>query len=74
MSGNTDKITQYLTDKSHLILFKREELIGAKTIADYFSKWISTAKDENLQVKVSVEWNLNQCRPLFMYPQKDTIR
>ena len=70
VSGNIDIISQYLTEKSHLILFKREEMIGIKAITEYFRKWITSAKDKGLQVRVSVEWNVNQCRPVVYVSPK----
>lgn len=70
ISGNTEQISQYLTDESHLILFKREKIIGVKAIVEYFHKWTSSTKEENLQVRVSVEWNANQCRPVVYVSPK----
>lgn len=69
-SWDAGKISQYLTDKSHLILFKREEIIGNNAITEYFQKWLTTAKEKNLQVRVSVEWNANQCRPVVYVSPK----
>lgn len=70
VSGNIDIISQYLTEKSHLILFKREEIIGIKAITEYFQEWITSAKNKRLQVRVSVEWNANQCRPVVYVSPK----
>lgn len=70
ISGNVDEISSFLTEKTHLVLFKREEIIGKKKISDYFHKWISSTKKENLQVRVTVEWNVNQCRPVVYVSPK----
>ena len=56
ISGYVDEISTFLTENTHLVLFKREEIIGKKKIAEYFHKWINSAKEENIQTRVTVEW------------------
>ena len=70
ISGDVDEISTFLTENTHLVLFKREEIIGKKKIAEYFHKWINSAKEVNIQTRVTVEWNVNQCRPVVYVSPK----
>lgn len=56
-------IKTFVNDGTCLTLYKKDELSGRQRILDYFTDWIDRAATDNLNVKVTVQWQPNQCRP-----------
>lgn len=61
--GDISFIESFINDKTYLVLYKKDELSGKEHILNYFSDWIDRAAKDNLEVKITVKWQPNQCRP-----------
>lgn len=61
--GDISFIESFINDKTYLVLYKKDELSGKERILNYFSDWIDRAAKDNLEVKITVKWQPNQCRP-----------
>lgn len=56
-------INSFINEGTCLALYKKDKLSGKQRILDYFTGWIDRMAKSNLEVKVTVKWQPNQCRP-----------
>lgn len=69
--GDVCTIIPFVSEKTYLTLYKKKSFSGKLPIIDYFSNWIDSAARERLEVRVTVKWQSNQCRPaVYIKPGK----
>lgn len=69
--GDVCAINPFISEITYLTLYKKDAFSGKQRIIDYFSNWIDSATKEELEVKVTVKWQPNQCRPaVYIKPGK----
>lgn len=61
--GDISFIESFINDKTYLTLYRKDVLSGKERIINYFSDWIDRATKDNLEVRITVKWQPNQCRP-----------
>ena len=63
--NNFRKFKENLTPHSKLTLIGKIQVVGATDIGFFLSNWLQEMKSNaNSQLKISVIWNYNQCRPI----------
>lgn len=65
----------FISNKTYLAIYKEDKLSGEQCILGYFANWINSATKDKLNIKVTVKWQYNQCRPaVYIRPTNRKIK